>query len=40
MPIINSQVHAYQANASRRRWHSVPNWSPHVTGPEMVAAMD
>jgi predicted TIM-barrel fold metal-dependent hydrolase len=40
MLIIDSQVHAYEANTSRRPWHSVPNWPPHVTGDEMVAAMD
>ena len=38
--IINSQVHAYEANTPKRPWHSVPNWPPHVTGDEMVAAMD
>jgi L-fuconolactonase len=40
MPIIDSQVHAYDANTPKRPWHSVPNWPPHVTGDEMVAAMD
>jgi predicted TIM-barrel fold metal-dependent hydrolase len=40
MPIIDSQVHAYEANTPARPWHSVPNWPPHVTGDEMVAAMD
>ena len=24
----------------KRPWHSVPNWPDHVTGDEMVAAMD
>ena len=24
----------------KRPWHSVPNWPAHVTGDEMVAAMD
>ncbi|HET6185082.1 MAG TPA: amidohydrolase family protein [Acetobacteraceae bacterium] len=38
--IIDSQVHAYEANTKRRPWHSVPNWPAHVTGDEMVAAMD
>jgi L-fuconolactonase len=38
--IIDSQVHAYEANTPRRPWHSVPNWPDHVTGDEMVAAMD
>lgn len=40
MPIIDSQVHAYEANTPKRPWHSVPNWPAHVTGNEMVAAMD
>ena len=40
MTIINSQVHAYEANTTKRPWHSVPNWPDHVTGDEMVAAMD
>jgi L-fuconolactonase len=40
MTIIDSQVHAYEANRSKRPWHSVPNWPDHVTGDEMVAAMD
>ncbi|MEH2535601.1 putative TIM-barrel fold metal-dependent hydrolase [Bradyrhizobium sp. AZCC 1614] len=40
MPIIDSQVHAYEANSPMRPWHSVPNWPDHVTGDEMVAAMD
>ena len=40
MTIINSQVHAYKANTPKRPWHSVPNWPDHVTGDEMVAAMD
>ena len=40
MPIIESQVHAYEANTPKRPWHSVPNWPDHVTGDEMVAAMD
>ncbi|MGH6671562.1 MAG: amidohydrolase family protein [Xanthobacteraceae bacterium] len=39
MTIIDSQVHAYEANTPRRPWHSVPNWPDHVTGDEMVAAM-
>jgi predicted TIM-barrel fold metal-dependent hydrolase len=39
MPIIDSQVHAYEANTPRRPWASVPNWPDHVTGDEMVAAM-
>src|SRR4030081_1902438 len=40
MTIIDSQVHAYEANTPKRPCHSVPNWPDHVTGDEMVAAMD
>src|SRR5271154_4570223 len=40
MPIIDSQVHAYEANTAKRPWDTVPNWPDHVTGDEMVAAMD
>src|ERR671939_123326 len=40
MMIIDSQVHAYEANTPRRPWRSAPNWPAHVTGDEMVAAMD
>ena len=40
MPIVDSQVHVYEANTPKRPWHSVPNWPDHVTGDEMVAAMD
>ena len=40
MPIIDSQVHAYEANTPERPWATVPNWPAHVTGEEMVAAMD
>ena len=40
MPIIDCQIHAYEANTPKRPWHMVPNWLPHVTGDEMVAAMD
>ena len=40
MMIIDSQVHAYEANTLKRPWHSVPNWPDHVMGDEMVAAMD
>ena len=39
-PVIDSQVHAYAANTPARPWHAVPNWPDHVTGDEMVAAMD
>ncbi|HTQ15544.1 MAG TPA: amidohydrolase family protein [Rhizomicrobium sp.] len=38
--IIDSQVHAYEANTPKRPWATVPNWPDHVTGDEMVAAMD
>src|SRR5215467_663363 len=40
MTIIDSQVHAYEANTAKRPWDTVPNWPDHVTGDEMVAAMD
>jgi L-fuconolactonase len=40
MTIIDSQVHAYEANTPQRPWATVPNWPAHVTGDEMVAAMD
>ncbi len=40
MAIIDSQVHAYEANTPQRPWHHVPNWPAHATGDEMVAAMD
>ena len=40
MPIIDSQIHAYEANTPKRPWDTVPNWPAHVTGDEMVAAMD
>jgi len=40
MSIIDSQVHVYAANTPDRPWHSEPNWPDHVTGNEMVAAMD
>src|SRR5580692_13049933 len=38
--VIDAQVHAYAANTPERPWHKVPNWPAHVTGDEMVAAMD
>jgi ABC-type uncharacterized transport system substrate-binding protein len=37
MTIIDSQVHAYEANTPKRPWHSVPNWPDHVTGDDIVA---
>src|SRR6202008_1343653 len=40
MMIIDSQVHAYEANTPKRPWATVPNSPDHVTGDEMVAAMD
>jgi L-fuconolactonase len=40
MMIIDSQIHAYEANTPKRPWNKVPNWPDHVTGDEMVAAMD
>ena len=40
MPIIDSQVHVYEANTPERPWHSVPNWPDRVNGDDMVAAMD
>jgi len=40
LTIIDSQIHAYEANTPKRPWHSVPNWPAQVTGDEMVAAMD
>src|ERR1043165_1455315 len=38
--VLDSQVHAYAANTPERPWFRVPNWPAHVTGDEMVAAMD
>jgi len=38
--IIDSQVHAYEANTPKRPWRNVPNWPPSATGDEQVAAMD
>ena len=40
MPIIDCQVHSYEANTPKRPWATVPNWPDHVTADEMVAAMD
>src|SRR5215813_9435488 len=40
MAIIDSQVHVYEANTPKRPWHNVPNWPDHVTGDEMVVAID
>ena len=38
--IIDSQVHAYEANTPQRPWVSKPNWPASATGDEMVAAFD
>jgi len=39
--IIDSQVHAYEANSPQRPWRTQPHgWPPSCTGDEMVAAMD
>ena len=35
MMIIDSQVHAYEANTPKRPWATVPNWPAHVTGDEV-----
>ncbi len=40
MPVIDSQVHVYEANTPERPWATVPNWPPRVNGEDMVAAMD
>src|SRR5512132_722685 len=40
MTVIDSQVHAYEANTPKRPWATVPNRPAHVTRDEMVAAMD
>ncbi len=40
MSIVDSQVHAYEANTPERPWDTVPNWPAHVTGNEMITAMD
>jgi L-fuconolactonase len=37
MTIIDSQVHAYEANTPKRPWHTVPSWPDHATGDETVA---
>jgi predicted TIM-barrel fold metal-dependent hydrolase len=38
--IIDSQIHAYEANTPKRPWRTVPNWPPSATGEEQVAAFD
>jgi len=40
MTIIDSQIHAYEANTPKRPWKNVPNWPASATGDETVAAMD
>ena len=40
MPIIDSQVHAYERNHPGRPWAAVLHGPPEVTGDQMVAAMD
>ncbi len=40
MVIIDSQVHSYEANTPQRPWFKVPDWPAHVTGDEMMEAMD
>jgi len=40
MMIIDSQVHAYEANTPKRPWLSVRNWPASATGDETVALMD
>ena len=38
--IIDSQVHAYEANTPKRPWHSVPNWPDARDRRRDGAAMD
>ncbi|HEX6007055.1 MAG TPA: amidohydrolase family protein [Burkholderiales bacterium] len=40
MPIIDSQIHPYEANTPKRPWQSTPNWPPSATADENIAAMD
>ena len=40
MAIIDSQIHAYEANTPKRPWATVPASPPSATGDEHVAAMD
>ena len=41
MTVIDSQVHAYEANTPKRpHHHPQASWPAHVTADEMVAAMD
>src|SRR5690348_16580813 len=40
MPIIDSQVHAYERNRPEKPWAGFLHGPPEVTGDDMVAAMD
>ena len=41
MPIIDAQIHPYEANTPKRPWHATPpNWPPSANADENVAAMD
>ena len=40
MPIIDSQVHAYERNHPGRPWQGTLVGPEEVTGDQMVAAMD
>ena len=40
MPVIDSQVHAYERNSPSRPWVGFLHGPDSVTGDEMVAAMD
>ena len=37
MTIIDSQVHAYEANTPKRPWHSVPNWPVCMDRPRVAS---
>lgn len=38
--IIDSQVHAYEANTPQRPWLTKPNWAASASGDETVAEFD
>jgi hypothetical protein len=38
--VIGAKVPACAANTPERPWHNVPNWPAHLSGDEIVAAMD
>ena len=40
MPILDSQVHAYERNHPGRPWSALSTGPAEVTGDQMVAAMD